>query len=158
MDHLTKNRRSENMRRIRAKNTRPELTVRQIAHRLGYRFRLHRKELPGKPDLVFPGLRKVIFVNGCFWHQHGGCREGRIPGSRREYWEPKLLRNQERDKGDLQALETLGWECLVLWECEVGDGDLASRIRAFLGDYRQRKASGKAEASSRRRYGISFSC
>jgi DNA mismatch endonuclease (patch repair protein) len=103
---------------------------------MGYRFRLHRKDLPGKPDLVFPGLRKVIFVHGCFWHQHRGCREGRIPRSRADYWVPKLTNNQARDQQNLNALEEAGWEALVIWECEIADDPaLPSRVSNFLGAY-----------------------
>src|SRR5437588_5757441 len=101
--------RSENMRAIRSKGMRPELAVRSLIHRLGYRFRLHRKDLPGKPDLVFSSRRKVIFVHGCFWHQHAGCREGRVPGTRRDYWGSKLRRNQERDAENQARLEEAGW-------------------------------------------------
>src|SRR6266853_6686992 len=107
--------RRRTMQAVKSKDTAPELLVRSLAHRLGYRFRLHRKDLPGKPDLVFPGRRKVIFVHGCFWHQHKGCREGRLPGTRREYWEPKLVRNQERDAQSEAALKSLGWAVLTLW-------------------------------------------
>lgn len=121
------------MSRIRSKDTAPELLVRRTAHALGYRFRLHRKDLPGKPDLVFPRLRAVIFVQGCFWHLHGECREGRIPGSRREYWEPKLTRNTARDLAAQAQLAALGWRVLTVWECEVNDGEaLQSRLVAFL--------------------------
>lgn len=121
------------MSRIRSKDTVPELLVRRAAHALGYRFRLHRKDLPGKPDLVFPRLRSVIFVQGCFWHLHQGCREGRIPRSRREYWEPKLKRNVERDLAALAQLEASGWRVLTIWECEVNDGEaLRGRLSAFL--------------------------
>jgi DNA mismatch endonuclease (patch repair protein) len=134
MDKLTAERRSANMRQIRSKNTTPELTLRSLLHRLGYRFRLHRKDLPGKPDVVFPSRQKVIFVHGCFWHQHPGCREGRVPGSRRDYWEPKLNRNQSRDAASQAALEELGWRFLVVWECELKDTDAAlRRVKRFLG-------------------------
>src|SRR5215475_2236185 len=119
--------RSANMRAIRAKDTAPERSIRSMVYRLGYRFRLHRKDLPGKPDMVFPARRKVIFVHGCFWHQHPGCREGRVPGSRREYWEPKLKRNQERDASAQSGLKQIGWQCLVLWECELKDASAALR-------------------------------
>jgi DNA mismatch endonuclease, patch repair protein len=133
VDKLDPQRRSENMRRIRSKNMKPELLVRRLVHRLGFRFRLHRRDLPGAPDIVLPGRRKIIFVHGCFWHQHAGCREGRIPGSRREYWEPKLRRNQERDARQLHALTEAGWQCLVVWECEVKEEiDLYHRIARFL--------------------------
>ena len=118
MDKLSEDRRSENMRRIQSKNTAPELALRSLVYSLGYRFRLHRKDLPGKPDLVFPGRRKVIFLHGCFWHQHKECREGRMPGTRREYWAPKLARNVERDSASQMALESLGWSVYTVWECE----------------------------------------
>ncbi len=134
MDKLSAKRRSANMRQIRSKNTAPELLLRRMLHRLGYRFRLHRKDLPGKPDLVFPSRRKVIFVHGCFWHQHSGCREGRVPLSRREYWEPKLGRNQARDAASQASLEEQGWQCLVIWECEMKDTAAALRTaKRFLG-------------------------
>lgn len=135
-DKLDPARRSENMRRIGSKNTKPEIAVRQLAHRLGYRFRLYRRDLPGKPDLVFPGRRKVILVHGCFWHQHGNptCKDGRLPKSRPEYWKPKLRRNQERDAAALTALRDEGWEALVVWECEARDNvALEERLCAFLG-------------------------
>lgn len=133
MDSLSPIRRSENMRRIRSKNTKPELVIRRLVHAMGFRYRLHAKDLPGKPDLVFRSRHKVIFVHGCFWHQHAACAEGRIPGSRREYWLPKLTRNQERDRNHLAALEDLGWKTLVLWECEVKDLTLLKeRLRRFL--------------------------
>jgi len=134
MDRLTKSRRSENMRRIQSKDTLPELAVRRIAHAMGFRFRLHRKDLPGKPDLVFPGLRKVIFVHGCFWHQHSRCPEGRLPKMRLNYWAPKLARNRERDRENLGALEKLGWDSLTIWECEIKDAQtIRNRIAKFLG-------------------------
>lgn len=126
--------RSDNMRRIRSKDTAPEMAVRRLTHGLGYRYRLHRKDVPGKPDLVFPARRKVIFIHGCFWHQHPGCREGRPPKSNTAYWLPKLERNQQRDKAALESLATLGWDALVIWECEIKDGPgLARKIAEFLG-------------------------
>jgi DNA mismatch endonuclease (patch repair protein) len=134
MDKLTPERRSANMARIRSKDTSPEIILRKLVHGLGYRFRLHRKDLPGKPDLVFPSRKKVIFVHGCFWHQHPGCREGRVPGSRLEYWGPKLLRNQQRDTGAQAALKAHGWGYLVVWECELKNAKGAlKRVRKFLG-------------------------
>jgi DNA mismatch endonuclease, patch repair protein len=127
------------MRRIRSKDTSPELALRSLIHRLGYRFRLHRKDLPGKPDLVFPSRQKVIFVHGCFWHQHPECREGRVPGSRLEYWGPKLRRNQERDADAQASLKGQGWKCLVLWECELKNISAAERkVRKFLGSHGRR--------------------
>ena len=128
MDKLSAEGRSANMRQIRSQDTAPELLLRKMLHRLGYRFRLHSKDLPGKPDLVFPSRRKVIFVHGCFWHQHSGCREGRVPQSRREYWEPKLNRNQKRDAASQASLEEQGWRFLVVWECELKD--TASTLKA----------------------------
>lgn len=127
-------RRSANMSRIRSNDTKPEMVVRRLAHSLGYRFRLHRKDLPGKPDLVFPARRKVIFVHGCFWHQHPECREGRMPGTNRDYWVPKLTRNIDRDSSAQSALTELGWQAIVIWECETTNlKALSSRLRTFLG-------------------------
>lgn len=133
MDHLSTERRSENMRRIRSKDTAPEFIVRSLVHRLGYRYRLHRKNLPGHPDLVFPGRHKVIFVHGCFWHQHARCKSGRLPKSNLEYWTEKLERNKARDLANRRRLTRLGWRCLVIWECEAIDGPkLNRRLCRFL--------------------------
>jgi DNA mismatch endonuclease (patch repair protein) len=133
MDKLTPARRSENMRRIRSKDMKPEMLVRRLVHGLGYRYRLHRKDLPGKPDLVFAPQRKVIFVHGCFWHQHPGCREGKMPSSNTGYWGPKLRRNVERDAMNLAGLEVNGWRTLVVWECETKNADaLQTRLVRFL--------------------------
>jgi DNA mismatch endonuclease, patch repair protein len=107
------------MARIKSKNTSPEIAVRRAAHRLGFRFRLHRRDLPGVPDLVFPRLRRVLFVHGCFWHQHIGCKRSNVPKSRIEYWIPKLMRNVERDKKNVYDLQKLGWSVGVIWECET---------------------------------------
>lgn len=135
MDTISPERRSENMRRIKSKGTKPELIVRRTAHRLGYRFRLHRKDLPGNPDLTFPGRSKVIFVHGCFWHQHSGCKHGRPPRSRPEYWGPKLTRNVERDQRREAELISMGWSVLTIWECELEDNvNLEERLVCFLGD------------------------
>lgn len=124
--------RSENMRRIRSKDTAPEMTVRKLVHSMGYRYRLHRKDIPGKPDLVFQGRRKVILIHGCFWHQHPGCREGRPPKSNADYWLPKLERNTQRDKAALVQLNADGWDVLVIWECETKDREALVRT---LGDF-----------------------
>ena len=111
----------------------PELKVRSIVHRLGYRFRLHRKDLPGKPDLVFPSRRKVIFVHGCFWHSHG-CKVSHTPKSNAGYWGPKLERNVIRDSLNLTSLRSAGWRSFVVWECETDDEDrIRKRIVKFLG-------------------------
>lgn len=124
------------MRRIKSKGMKPELIVRQLAHRLGYRFRLHRKDLPGKPDLVFPSRKKIILVNGCFWHGHDdpNCVDGsRKPKSNLDYWLPKLARNKERDKTQQAQLAALGWSILVIWECQTRSQDhLAERLKEFL--------------------------
>lgn len=126
--------RSENMRRIRSQDTGPEMVVRRLVHRLGYRCRLHRKDISGKPDLVFPGRRKVIFIHGCFWHQHPGCRDGRLPKSNLAYWRPKLERNIERDKAVLAQLIASGWDVLILWECETENIEAMGKVlRDFLG-------------------------
>ncbi|MEQ8406419.1 MAG: very short patch repair endonuclease [Oceanicaulis sp.] len=126
--------RSRVMARVKGKDTKPELKVRRLAHALGYRFRLHRKDLPGTPDLAFPGRRKVIFVHGCFWHGHACARGARKPKTRADYWAAKIARNRARDAAAQAALSELGWDALVLWECELKDVDaLAGRLRRFLG-------------------------
>src|SRR5690348_10649437 len=107
------------MRNIRSKHTSPEMTVRRLVHGMGFRYRLHVHTLPGKPDMVFPKMHKIIEVRGCFWHQHKGCIDSHIPKSRTEYWEPKLTRNKERDKQNECELRKQGWNVLILWECEV---------------------------------------
>jgi len=133
-DTITPKRRSANMARIRSKDMKPELVVRRLVHSLGYRYRLHKKDLPGKPDLVFGPRRKVIFVHGCFWHQHEGCPEGRVPKSNRSYWAPKLNRNVERDQRVQRELADAGWDVMVIWECETSDAEaLKRRLRGFLG-------------------------
>jgi len=122
------------MRLVRSTDTKPELLVRRLTHSIGYRYRLHRRDLPGVPDLVFASKQKVIFVHGCFWHGHD-CRLGRIPKSRVEYWEQKIAGNRERDARNLRSLSGMHWKCLVLWECQLkDDGALADRIRRFLDD------------------------
>jgi DNA mismatch endonuclease (patch repair protein) len=121
------------MARVRKKDSKPELMVRSLAHRLGYRFRLHRADLPGTPDLTFPRLRKAIFVHGCFWHRHGCPLAGKVPGKRQDYWLPKLRRNVERDADDQRRLIALGWEVLTIWECETRERDLSAKLTRFLG-------------------------
>ena len=130
---LTRAERSAHMEKIRKTDTKPELAVRRLAHRMGYRYRLHRRDLPGTPDLVFPVRNKLIFVHGCFWHQHD-CSLGRKkPSANPDYWHPKLARNIERDGLNRERLHNLGWDVLVIWECEVKDSALlAERLRAFL--------------------------
>lgn len=121
------------MSRIRSRDTSPELVVRRMLHRLGYRYRLHARELPGKPDIVFRSRRKAIFVHGCFWHQHAACREGRVPASNRQYWLGKLACNTTRDREHLAALTAQGWDVCVVWECQLREVKLLEeRIQAFL--------------------------
>jgi len=126
-------RRSEIMRSITPKNSLPERLVRSLVHRMGWRFRLHVKDLPGTPDLVFPRLRKIILVNGCFWHSHEGCGKSVLPKSNVKFWRRKLVRNKERDREDHCALRKLGWTVLVVWQCELRDSDRVSRkLTRFL--------------------------
>jgi DNA mismatch endonuclease (patch repair protein) len=125
--------RSEIMRRVRSKDTQPEMIVRKVVHRLGFRFRLHSKHLPGSPDLVFASHRKVIFVHGCFWHRHD-CSAAEVPASNRQYWQAKQNRNAARDRRNEAAIKQLGWKALIIWECEMKDRDkLGRRLTRFLG-------------------------
>jgi DNA mismatch endonuclease (patch repair protein) len=121
------------MQAVRDRDTAPEMIVRRLAHSMGYRYALHAKKLPGKPDLVFVSRRKIIFVHGCFWHKHN-CRHGRIsPVTNSEYWYAKRQRNAERDRGHIKALRKEGWDVLVLWECWTKDIDIVrKRLRVFL--------------------------
>ena len=124
--------RSKMMAAVRSKDTQPEMLVRRLVHGMGYRYRLHRSNLPGKPDLVLPSRRKIIFVHGCFWHQHT-CRGAHLPKSNTSYWGPKLERNRARDKKHLKALRSMGWKCLVVWECELKNLErVRLRISRFL--------------------------
>lgn len=133
VDTLTKEARSQRMSRIRGTDTVPELAVRRLAHGLGYRFRLYRKDLPGKPDLVFPRLKKVVFVHGCFWHGHD-CGKGRLPKSNVPFWEAKIAKNHERDERAIAALKAGGWKVLVIWQCETKSQKvLENRLKRFLG-------------------------
>lgn len=134
VDTLTKKRRSENMAAIRSGNTTPELIVRSVLHSLGFRFRLHHSDLPGKPDVILSKHKSVVFVHGCFWHCHD-CIDGHVPKSRRDYWAPKLQRTQERDRAHVRALKRLGWRVLVVWECATqarGREKLEARLLRFL--------------------------
>lgn len=133
VDNRTTESRSALMARIGGKNTAPELIVRRLLYSFGYRFRLHRRDLPGTPDIVFPSRRKAIFINGCFWHAHG-CRIGRPPKSRPEFWGPKLERNRARDKRNKADLRTLGWSVLTVWQCQTRMPDkLSTELLSFLG-------------------------
>ena len=128
VDRLTPERRSWLMSRVGGKNTTPELRVRRAAHAQGLRFRLHRKDLPGKPDLVFPKRRVALFVHGCFWHRHPGCRKASNPGTRVEYWNEKFKANTTRDRRVALELEALGWRVVAIWECETKEPETLSRI------------------------------
>jgi len=134
VDGITPEKRSWNMSRIRGVDTKPELLVRSLLHRMGYRFRLHRRDLPGRPDIVLPKYRAVVFVHGCFWHRHRGCRYAYVPKSRKDFWKRKFARNVERDREVRHLLRKAGWKILVVWECETVDADgLASRLSSALG-------------------------
>ena len=125
--------RSRIMSKIRSKDTKPEIVVRRRLHGLGYRYRLHRRDLPGRPDLVFASRRKIVFVNGCFWHNHLGCVNSHIPADNQEYWVPKLARNRERDERSISLLNQGGWEVTVVWECQMKDMEMATeRLIDFL--------------------------
>jgi DNA mismatch endonuclease (patch repair protein) len=137
VDTLSTTERSERMARIHGRDTKPELVVRRLLHGMGYRYRLHRCDLPGKPDIVFGKRKKAIFIHGCFWHRHDdpACRLARLPKSRLEFWEPKLSANAERDALKQEALKRLGWNVLVVWECELRQGEqLENKLRQFVGE------------------------
>lgn len=119
VDTISPERRSWNMSRIRGKNTKPELVLRSMLYREGFRFRLHRKDLPGRPDIVLPRYHTAIFVHGCFWHRHERCRYATMPSTRQEFWAEKFNKNMERDARNRTALETAGWTVCVAWECEL---------------------------------------
>lgn len=132
-DTMSREERSRRMALIRSGDTKPEMLVRRLLHGMGYRYRLHRRNLPGTPDLVFTSRRAVVFVHGCFWHRHAGCPLARLPKSRMDFWRPKLEGNRERDVRNVAALESEGWRVLTVWECELKDMDrLASKLRRFL--------------------------
>lgn len=122
------------MQAVKSENTSPEMRVRRLLHALGYRYRLHQKELPGRPDLVFPGRRKVVFVHGCFWHGHDCARGARVPKTNRDYWVGKVARNRARDEKNRRELEAAGWKVLAIWECELRDeAEAIQRLTRFLG-------------------------
>lgn len=121
------------MSKIKGKDTSPEMAVRRLVYTLGYRYRLHRKELPGKPDIVFKGRRKVIFVHGCFWHGHPGCHRATIPKTNSDFWKGKIVQNKQRDREAIKKLEGMGYRCLIIWECEIKDVErLIDNITKFL--------------------------
>lgn len=133
MDTVSKKRRSEIMSLVRGGDTRPEMAVRRIVHAMGHRYRLHRRDIPGAPDLAFIARRKVIFVHGCFWHRHMGCPNTRMPKSNVAFWREKLQSNRRRDRLNQRRLAAMGWRYLVIWECELRDSEvIRRRIAAFL--------------------------
>lgn len=137
-DHVDRRKRSEMMRAVKSKNTSTEMIVRSAAHRLGLRFRLHRADLPGKPDLVFPRWKTVVFVHGCFWHRHKGCKKASLPKTNVEFWTSKFARNVERDLKNIKDLKSLGWGVLTIWQCQIPNIEQA---RFILTRYFDRKAA-----------------
>jgi DNA mismatch endonuclease (patch repair protein) len=147
MDHLTPVERSLQMARMKSTNTGPEIAVRRLLHALGYRYRIHERNLPGKPDIVFTARRKVIFVHGCFWHQHLDCRRASKPKSNTGYWSQKLQRNVLRDAEHLERLAELGWETFVVWECDLRETDrLCAALTKFLGPPRTLRSNKRSAA------------
>ena len=133
MDRLSRSARSQLMAKVRSRNSKPELKVRGVAHRLGYRFRIHDKRLPGTPDLIFPRLRLAMFVHGCFWHRHSGCSRASSPATNATTWSDKFERNIARDAKAVSDLTALGWDCVIIWECETRDtASLEARLRNEL--------------------------
>lgn len=131
MDIWSKEKRSEVMSKIKGKNTKPEIILRSALFKRGYRFRIHKKDLPGKPDITLPKYGTVIFVHGCFWHYHKNCREGRIPSSNSKFWKEKLERNISKDKRHIEALELAGWKVIVVWECEIENHFEETLLKCF---------------------------
>jgi len=133
MDKLSPEHRSWNMRRIRSGNTKPEIAVRSLLHRLGFRFRLHRNDLPGKPDIVLPRYKAVVFVHGCFWHRHSGCKCATTPSTRPSFWKKKFRGNVQRDKRVCSELRKSGWNVIIVWQCELSDlGVVARRLKTAI--------------------------
>jgi DNA mismatch endonuclease, patch repair protein len=134
-DTLSPSARSERMGRVRGRDTRPEMIVRRLIHGMGYRYRLHAKELPGRPDIVFRKRKKAIYVHGCFWHRHPdpACKLGRLPKTRLDFWLPKLEGNRQRDIANARRLEAMGWRVLLVWECELSDSEqVRNTLRRFI--------------------------
>ena len=148
-DIVDTKRRSEMMARIRGRDTGPELLVRRVAHRMGLRFRLHRRDLPGRPDLVFPKHRLVVFIHGCFWHRHEGCRKSSTPKSRTGFWLEKFAANVDRDARQEAALKALGWRVFIIWQCETKDEAAVERRLAAL-TKRDRTATDRGHGLSQR--------
>lgn len=133
MDNMTKEQRTLCMSRIRSKNTKPELIVRKVLSKIGIRYRLHNSKLPGKPDIMISKDKTVVFVNGCFWHQHKNCKKQAVPKSNKDYWDKKLKRNIEKQKRDIKALKAIGWKVHIIWECQTADEKkLTAKIMKIL--------------------------
>ena len=131
--HEVSEQRSRNMSAIKSKNTKPEIAVRKLLHSMGYRFRLHRKDLPGSPDIVLPKYKTVIFVHGCFWHRHENCKYASTPKTRKEFWESKFKANLKRDKEIQEKIKNIGWQSVVIWECETKNiDDLREKLIDFI--------------------------
>lgn len=138
-DRFSTEKRSDIMSRVRSRDTKAERRVRSFLHLLGYRFRLHRRDLPGRPDIVLPGYRAVIFVHGCFWHQHPGCSKAKVPETDREKWATKLARNVERDRANIEALRSSGWRVATVWECSLKRPEgIISSLSDLLTDLQER--------------------
>ena len=129
MDRISKEHRSWNMSRIKSGNTKPEIVVRSLLHNMGYRFRLHRRDLPGKPDIVLTRYKSVIFVHGCFWHRHKGCKNATSPKTKKTFWREKFRANVERDRKVQKEMKSMGWRIQIIWECELSDLD---KVKRFL--------------------------
>ncbi len=143
MDTISKQHRSWNMSRIRSENTSPERLVRSLLHGMGYRFRLHRKDLPGKPDIVLPKYKTVIEVRGCFWHRHQGCKQASTPKSNEAFWQEKFSRNVARDRRNTRLLKKLGWRVIIIWECETKAENRLMKKLAKLKNLTQRRKIAK---------------
>lgn len=149
MDTMTRAQRSALMSRIRGKDTRPELVVRSLLHRMGLRFRLHSPKLPGRPDIVLPSRKTVVFVHGCFWHRHARCRFATTPASNKEFWQAKFEANRARDRRNIAALRKLGWRVIVVWECQVGRSLAGLRRIRSARQYSPRRGPGQVPAGIR---------
>lgn len=135
MDVFSREKRSQIMSRVSGKNTKPEVFVRSLLHNLGYRFRIHRKDLPGNPDITLPKHNKVIFVHGCFWHGHKDCKRATLPNTNREFWEHKIRSNTQRDNKNISSLTEKGWDVMVLWSCQIKNKeDLIPKLIEFIED------------------------